>query len=97
MLGTGKNYPVIFAGSGHIKLDTTKDIEHIKVFAGKGTSKEIRTKYYLESTYHISADKWQKCSGFGYAIDNGKSVKAELHWYHADGKRAILKVKRWLS
>lgn len=84
--GVGKNYPIRINDNGlphgnHCRLDTTKDIENVKVFAGKGTNKEIRNKRFLENDYHIPADEWQKCSGFGYAILYGQSTRVELHWY----------------
>lgn len=96
--GVGKNYPVRKNDNGkpfgdHCKLDTKKDIEKAEVFAGKGTNKEIRNRRFLESNFHIPADEWQKCSGFGYVIINGKSTRVELHWYQAQGVRVDLKIK----
>lgn len=96
--GVGKNYPVRKNDNGkpfgdHCKLDTKKDIEKVEVFAGKGTKREIRNRRFLESDYHIPADEWQKCSGFGNVIVDGKSTHVELHWYQAQGVRVDLKIK----
>ena len=97
LIGTGKRYPVRDEDGGHIQLDTNKDIEKTEVFCGKGTKREIRNRRFLESDYHIKAEEWQKCSGFGYVVKNGISVRAELHWYQAMGKRTQLKVKRYFD
>ena len=64
-------------------------------FAGKGTDTEIRDRYRLESDYHIPADEWEKVSGNGYIIVNGKKRYAELHWYEADGEVHEIKIKRY--
>ena len=92
-----KNYQVKLAdGNGHTKLVENQKIEG-KVFAGKGTDSEIRDRFRLESDYHIPADEWEKVSGKGYVILDGKRVLAELHWYEADGEIYEMKVKRYLD
>ena len=96
--GVGKRYPVrentdSKSFGNHIQLDTSKNIEQIDVFAGKGTKKEIRNRRFLESNFHIPAEEWQKCSAKGHVIIDGKSVKVELHWYQARGIRTDLKMK----
>ena len=92
-----KNYQVKLAdGNGHTKLVENQNIEG-KVFAGKGTDSEIRDRFRLESDYHIPADEWEKVSGKGYVILDGKRVLAELHWYEADGEIYEMKVKRYLD
>ena len=68
-----------------------------KTFAGKGTSTEIRERFRLESDYRIPADEWEKVSGEGYIIKGGERVKAELHWYQAEGEIYEMKVKRYLN
>lgn len=91
-----KNYPVKLLGSRqHTKLAEGQKIEGI-VFAGKGTSKEIRDRFRLEATYKIPASEWQKVSGNGIVIVDGKNQKAELHWYEAHGEIVEMKVKRFL-
>ena len=93
---SAKNYPVRLPNSrNHAKLAEGQEIIG-KVFAGAGTEKEIRDQVYLETNYKIPASKWQKVSGKGYVIVNGKKRFAELHWYEADGERVDMKVKRWL-
>lgn len=78
----------------HVKLAEGQRIEGT-AFAGKGTDKTIRDRFRLESTYNHPADEWQKVSGNGVVVVNGKSQKAELHWYEADGEIVEMKVKRF--
>ena len=90
-----KNYPVKLMDSRqHTKLAEGQNIEG-KTFAGKGTKTEIRERFRLEREYHKAADDWEKVSGDGYVILKGKKVKAELHWYEADGEIYEMKVKRY--
>ena len=96
--GVGKRYPVRGNDNGkyygnHFQLDTSHDIENVKVFAGKGTNRAIRNSIFLENDYHIPAKEWQKCSGTGYVVVDGKSIRAELHWYQANGTRIDPKIK----
>lgn len=92
-----KNYQVKLAESNeHTKLEENQRIEG-KTFAGRGTDSEIRDRFRLESDYHIPADEWEKVSGKGYVIIDGKRVLAELHWYEADGEIYEMKVKRYLD
>lgn len=91
-----KNYPIKLPGSNqHTKFAEGQEVVGA-VFAGKGTSVEIRDRFRLESDYHVSADKWQKVSGTADIIVDGKKVKAELHWYEADGEKYEIKVKRYV-
>lgn len=96
--GVGKKYPVRGNDNGkyygnHFQLDTSYDIESVKVFAGKGTKREIRNAIFIASDYHVPAEELQKCSGFGYVVIDGKSVRTELHWYQAGGIRIDPKIK----
>ena len=92
-----KNYPVKLPESKqHTKLAEGQEISGT-AFAGKGTKIKIRDRFRLESEYKIPADKWKKVSGIGYVIVGGKKVKAELHWYEADGEIVEMKVKRYLD
>lgn len=92
-----RNYPVKLPDSKqHTKLAENQQIKG-KTFAGKGTKTEIRDRFRLEREYHIKARKWEKVSGKGYVIVEGKPVLAELHWYEADGKVFELKVKRFID
>lgn len=96
--GVGKRYPIRGNGNGkhygnHFQLDTSHDIEKVRVFAGKGTEKAIRNAIFIGNDYHVPAEELQKCSGFGYVIVDGKSVRAELHWYQANGIRIDPKIK----
>lgn len=92
-----KNYQVkLLDGNDHTKLAENQKIDG-KTFAGRGTNVEIRDRFRLESNYHIPADEWEKVSGKGYVILDGKRVLAELHWYEADGEIYEMKVKRYLD
>ena len=92
-----KNYPVKLPDSNqHTKLAEGQSIAG-KVFAGKTTDKELRDRFRLESTYHITSDEWMKVSGKGKVIKDGKEVLAELHWYEANNEKYEIKVKRYLD
>jgi hypothetical protein len=92
-----KNYPVkLLDSKQHTKLVEGQKIEG-KTFAGKGTNTDIRERFRLEREYHIEAEKWEKVSGNGYVLVEGKKKKAELHWYEADGEIYEMKVKRYLD
>ena len=90
-----KNYPIKLPDSKqHTKLVEGQKIEGTAV-AGKGTNKEIRDRFRLESTYKHPADEWQKVSGKGSVVVDGKAKEAELHWYEAEGEIVEMKVKRF--
>lgn len=92
-----KNYPVKLLNSKqHVKLAEGQEISGV-TFAGKGTKTEIRERFRLENDYKIPADKWEKVSGIGYILIQGKKVKAEIHWYEANGEVFEMKVKRYLN
>lgn len=92
-----KRYSVKLPESNqHTKLAEGQQIEGT-AFAGKGTNKEIRVRFILESRYGIPASEWQKVSGKGEVIVDGKRRKAELHWYEAEGTIVEMKVKRYLD
>lgn len=92
---SAKNYPVKLPESKqHVKLAEGQQIEGT-TFAGKGTDRVIRDRFRLESTYKHPADEWQKVSGKGNVVVDGKPKKAELHWYEAEGEIVEMKVKRF--
>ena len=68
-----------------------------KTFAGKGTDIEIRERYRLEVAYKKPADSFEKVSGKGYIIVDGKKRYAELHWYESENEVFEMKVKRFLD
>ncbi|MBQ9384873.1 MAG: hypothetical protein IJT87_11620 [Ruminiclostridium sp.] len=93
--GTGKKYPARINGSrDHVRLADDQTIDGT-VIMGKGTKRELNIRFILESTYRLPADEWQKVSGVGKIIIDGKPVTAQLHWYAAQGKWCELKVKGW--
>lgn len=91
--GSGKNYPVKFIGSDHVKFDS-QEIENVTVIAGQGTKTLIRDASRLESLYKYPKNKWQKISGITRIKFKGKSLKVEIHWYESNGQREEIKIKR---
>ena len=92
---SAKKYPVKMPESKqHVKLAEGQHIEGT-VFAGKGSKTEIRDRFRLEATYKHPASEWQKVSGNGVVVVDGKNKKAELHWYEAEGEMVEMKVKRF--
>lgn len=92
-----KNYQVkLIDSKQHTKLAENQTIKG-KTFAGKGAKTEIRERFRLESDYHIPAEEWEKVSGKGYVVIDGKRKYAELHWYEAEGEIYEMKVKRYLD
>ena len=93
--GTSKKYRARLVGTrDHVILADNQTIDGT-VIMGKGTKRELNIRFVLESTYHLPADEWQKVSGAGKIIIDGKPVLAQLHWYSAQGKWCELKVKEW--
>lgn len=80
----------------HVRFVEGQHIEGT-AFAGKGTNKEIRDRFRLESTYKHPASEWQKVSGKGMVVVDGKNRKVELHWYEANGQMEEFKIKRYLD
>ena len=92
-----KKYPVKMPGSrDHVMLAEGQTVTG-KTFAGKGTETEIREKYRLEVAYKKPADTFEKVSGNGYIIVDGKKRYVELHWYESDNEVFEMKVKRFLD
>ncbi|WP_010247788.1 hypothetical protein [Peptoniphilus rhinitidis] len=91
--GSGKNYPIKFIGSDHVKFDSQK-VENVIVIAGQGVKTPIRDAPRLESFYRHPKNKWQKISGTTKIKFKGKTLKAEIHWYEANGQREEIKLKR---
>ena len=92
-----KKYSVKMPGSrDHVRLAEGQSVEG-KTFAGKGTKTEIREKYRLEVAYKKPADSFEKVSGNGYIIVEGKKRHAELHWYESENEVFEMKVKRFLD
>lgn len=94
---SGKNYPVKLPNGNHTKFAEGTTITKIKVIMGEGTDIELNDRFFLESEFKISADKWQKVRGEGFVVVDREIRKAELHWYEADGYREKVKVKEWLD
>lgn len=82
-----------FVGSDHVKFDSN-EIKKVTVIAGQGVKAPIRDAPRLESFYKHPKNKWQKISGITNIKYKGKSMKAEIHWYEANGQREEIKIKR---
>lgn len=92
-----KKYSVKMPGSrDHVRLSEGQSIEG-KTFAGRGTKTDIRERYRLEAAYKKPADSFEKVSGNGYVVVDGKKRYAELHWYESDNEIYEMKVKRFLD
>lgn len=91
--GSGKNYPIKFTGSDHVKFADEK-VKNVTVIAGLGVKTEIREAQKLEAFYKQPKKVWTKISGITKIRYKGKVLKAEIHWYEGNGKREEIKVKR---
>ena len=92
-----KKYAVKMPDSrDHVRLAEGQTVSG-KTFAGKGTQKEIRERYRLEVAYKKPADSFEKVSGKGYVVVDGKKKYAELHWYESGNEVFEMKVKRFLD
>jgi hypothetical protein len=92
-----KKYAVKMPGSrDHVRLSEGQTVSG-KTFAGKGTDTEIRERYRLEVAYKKPADSFEKVSGNGYIIVDGKKRYAELHWYESENEVFEMKVKRFID
>ena len=91
--GSGKNYPIKFIGSDHVKFDSNK-VEKVTVIAGEGVINVIRDAPRLESVYKQPQKRWQKVSGVTNIKYKGKTLKVEIHWYEANDYRKEIKTKK---
>lgn len=91
--GSGKNYPIKFIGADHVRFASDK-VEKVTVFAGKDVKTSINESVRLEMLFREPKNRWQKISGETFVFYNGERMKVEIHWYEANGKRYLIKVKR---
>lgn len=92
-----KRYSVRMPGSrDHARLASGQSVQGV-TFAGKGTKTEIRERFRLEVDYKRPADSFEKVSGKGYVIADGKKRYAELHWYESNNEIFEMKVKRFID
>lgn len=91
--GSGKNYPIRIGNSEHVKFDN-EIVESVTVIAGKGTSVDIRDVRRLQNIYNEPEKRWEKTTGITYIRYKNKRLKAEIHWYEANGKRYEIKVRK---
>lgn len=94
--GSRKNYPINISDSNYTKFISTF-VKKVTVIAGSGVKEQLNDAPRLESFYNQPKAKWQKVSGEATIFFNGKSRKAEIHWYEANGQREEIKVKRWIN
>lgn len=91
-----KNYDVKLPDGTLSKLTEGTDITDIEVFAGKGTTSELRVKHHLVDNYGGKADNWQHVKGRGFVDINGSSKKAMLHWFEEETVGIVeMFVKGW--
>lgn len=91
--GSGKNYPIKFIGADHVKF-ASDEVEKATVIAGKGVKTPIRETPRLELLFKEAKSRWQKMSGETFILYKGEKIRVEIHWYEANGKRCLIKVKR---
>lgn len=93
-----KNYPVKLPDGNYAKFKEGTKITNIHTIAGKGSNKELRIRFKLESDYHIPADEWQKKVGQGYIVEYGQVKHVDLHWYEDNKEeRYEFKVKSYID
>lgn len=91
--GSGKNYPIRFMGSDHVRFGADSVVK-ATVIAGSGVSKELNIADILEASFNQPKNRWKKVSGETLIVFKGRRIKAEIHWYEANGIRKLIKVKR---
>ena len=77
-----------------MKFKILSEIGNIELISAGNAIREIRRlrKFY-------GGKRWRKLKGTGYIkLENGKILKAEIHWYeaHGIGKKEI-KIKRLIE
>lgn len=91
-----KNYDVKLPDGTLSKLTEGTDITDIEVFAGKGTTSELRVKHHLVNNYGGKAENWQHVKGRCFVDINGSSKKAMLHWFEEETVGIVeMFVKGW--
>jgi len=85
-----KNYDILMPDGSTLRLTEGSRISSIEVIAGKGRNREIDIVDKLVDEYGGNANEWQKVKGLGYVNYNGKSYKAELHWYQEPSAGKVL-------
>lgn len=91
--GSGKNYPIRFAGSDHVAFAGDK-VENVTVIAGENVKNSVRQAGRLQETYNQPAKRWEKVSGVADIMYKGIVLRTEIHWFEANGIREEVKVKR---
>lgn len=88
--------PVRLPDGNFAKLVKDSEIRSIKVFAGKGSDRELRVRDFLVSNYGGNPNEWQHTKGRGFVNVDGVVRKAMLHWFEEKtvGIKEI-KLKGW--
>ncbi len=76
-----KNYDIRMPDGGIAHLQEGTHITNKQVFAGAGTKTPIRDVDRLVRQYGGEAHKWAKVKAVAILNHNGKTGKAEIHWY----------------
>ena len=69
----------------------------VKVFAGKGTSKEYRRAYVYAEKWNNDPAEWQHVKGKGYIDTINGSELVEVHWSQCEGIKDDFFIKKWLE
>lgn len=86
------------ADGRNVTLKAGTDVTKIVDFAGAGKKKPVGVEPHLISQYGGTKGSWKHTRGEAEVLDNGKSVKAELHWFESkDVGQVNLKVKRFME
>ena len=92
----GFNYPVKLPDGTSTNLTEGTKITKVYKFAGKGCKKPLKVAEYLSEQFGGTPDDWYHVAGDGYVDVDGKSKKAELHWFESkEAGKIKMKVKRW--
>ncbi len=75
-------------------LTTGSTLIDVEIFAGKGSTKELRVRNFLVDNYGGTADEWQHTKARGFVEVGNESKKAVIHWFYEESvgvKEAFVK------
>ncbi len=92
------NYDILMKNGEMSRFVEGSEIDVLKVFAGYGSSTELRKRLVLAENYGGDPDKWFHASGEGWMFDpaDGKIRRGEVHWMEEEsiGRKEFV-FKRW--
>lgn len=93
-----RNYEVLDLETGYVYNFTEgRSLYDVKVFAGKGTSKEYRRAYVYAEKWNNDPAEWQHVKGKGYIDTINGSELVEVHWSQCEGIKDDFFIKKWLE